>query len=270
MSVSSFSIAVADGVFRADPSALPTETVLPGLKLGLVMSGRFGLTVDGGRDLDIAGPAICLLVAERAFETRHGMTAQDGVRYVTIALDPASRDDLLGSDAERLGAGSIAPGIHQARAGRTACALALQIATCPFSGGAGRAWRAAKGLELVATVAAGFLETDGRGARLTSRDLERLREAYHILKTAPADAPTLPVLARRVGMNVRKLTDGFRRQFGTSIADFVAEERLQLAYRLISTGEMGVAEAAYRVGYSPNHLSTAFRRRFGISPGRLR
>ena len=31
-----------------------------------------------------------------------------------------------------------------------------------------------------------------------------------------------------------------------------------------------VAEAAYRVGYSPNHLSTAFRRRFGISPGRLR
>ena len=65
MSVSSFSFAVADGVFRADPSALPTETVLPGLKLGLVMSGRFGLTVDGGRDLDIAGPAICLLVALR-------------------------------------------------------------------------------------------------------------------------------------------------------------------------------------------------------------
>jgi AraC family transcriptional activator of pyochelin receptor len=39
---------------------------------------------------------------------------------------------------------------------------------------------------------------------------------------------------------------------------------------MIASGEASVAVAAFRVGYSPAHFSSAFRKRFGIPPSALR
>lgn len=273
MTTASINIAVSAGLVQADGGAALDETVAPGLKLGLVISGRFGLRVGCRDQVALAGPSLCLLLGDQPFVTHHDFPAREAVRYVTVTLDSTTLRGLLGEDAERLraGAGRTGARLHVGRADRAVCALGMQISVCPFKGGVRQTYLAAKALELVATVT-GDLLGDGhdQSRPLAGADLERLHDARQIILQAPGQAPSLAALARQVGLNVRKLTDGFRRCFGCSVADFIAEHRLQEAFRLLSSGEVGVAEAAYRVGYTPNHFTTAFRKRFGMPPSRLR
>lgn len=69
---------------------------------------------------------------------------------------------------------------------------------------------------------------------------------------------------------MRKLSAGFRQVYGASVFGFLQEYRLEQAYKLISTGEMSVSEAAFHVGYGAAHFATIFRKRFGVSPSSLR
>lgn len=273
MTTASINIAVSAGLMQVGAGAALDETVAPGLKLGLVISGRFGLRVDCRDEVALAGPSLCLLLGDRPFVAHHDFPAGEALRYVTVALDSATLHGLLGEDAERLSAGAGGTGarVHVGRADRAVCALGMQISACPFKGGVRQTYLAAKALELVATVTGGLLAGgEDRARRLAGADLERLHDARRIILEAPGQAPSLAALARQVGLNVRKLTDGFRRCFGCSVADFIAEHRLQEAFRMLSSGEVGVAEAAYRVGYTPNHFTSAFRKRFGMPPSRLR
>ena len=81
--------------------------------------------------------------------------------------------------------------------------------------------------------------------------------------------PTLPELARRAGINVNKLTTGFRQLFGCSVYAFVREQRMAQAHALLAAGEMSVSEAAYACGYTDSHFSKAFQRRYGVLPSAL-
>ena len=106
--------------------------------------------------------------------------------------------------------------------------------------------------------------------QLSARDIDRVRQARELLIGALQHPPSLEGLAAQVGLNVRKLNDGFRRVYGATVFGFLQEYRLEQAYKLIAAGEMSVSEAAYHVGYGAAHFSTIFRKRFGISPSSLR
>ncbi|WP_411911822.1 helix-turn-helix domain-containing protein [Rhodovulum sulfidophilum] len=58
--------------------------------------------------------------------------------------------------------------------------------------------------------------------------------------------------------------------FGQSFGEYISALRLDRAYQMLEAGNLQVAEVAYNVGYTPAHLSVAFRKRFGISPREMR
>lgn len=89
--------------------------------------------------------------------------------------------------------------------------------------------------------------------------------ARDVLESRLANPPTLAELAREVGINPRSLTDAFRRCFGTSVAAYVTERRLDLALHLLEQG-MSPGTAAHQIGFTASHLSNAFHRRFGFRP----
>ncbi|MFC4254758.1 helix-turn-helix domain-containing protein [Altererythrobacter xixiisoli] len=93
--------------------------------------------------------------------------------------------------------------------------------------------------------------------------------ARDVLDHRLADPPTLAELAREVGINPRSLTEVFRRCFGTSVAAYVTERRLDLALTLLEQG-MTPGAAAHQIGFTASHLSNAFHRRFGFRPSDLR
>jgi AraC family transcriptional activator of pyochelin receptor len=97
-------------------------------------------------------------------------------------------------------------------------------------------------------------------------DIEQVHAARELMLARLDHAPALPELALAVGTSVRKLTGGLRKVFGDSFFGCLQEERLAIAYRLLAERQMNVATIAYRVGYSPTHLSVAIRKKFGVSP----
>lgn len=83
--------------------------------------------------------------------------------------------------------------------------------------------------------------------------------------------PELAGLASAVGTNTRRLNLAFRRCVGVTVFDFLREERMKEARRLLSETSLDVQDIASAVGFaSAANFATAFRERFGMPPSGFR
>lgn len=82
---------------------------------------------------------------------------------------------------------------------------------------------------------------------------------------------TLQDLAHLAGKSVHQLLIAFRRNFGTTPAQYVLAQRLRRArWQLLNTAD-SIAEIALACGFSSHsHLSAAFKRESGITPREFR
>jgi len=102
---------------------------------------------------------------------------------------------------------------------------------------------------------------------LPPRDLKRIYDARDHLAQHYASPPTIPQLARMVGMNQTKLKAGFKQTFKLTIYAYILQRRMEATAQLLVEREFSVAEIAYRVGYEyPANFSCAFKRYYGCSP----
>lgn len=102
--------------------------------------------------------------------------------------------------------------------------------------------------------------------RLRQRDIERLNAIRARMDEALADTHSIEELARWSGLNRRKLTEGFKVLFGTTVADYLQRKRMLAARDLLTAGE-SVGAAAEAVGYQDRtSFSRAFRKVHGHSP----
>jgi AraC-like DNA-binding protein len=134
----------------------------------------------------------------------------------------------------------------------------------------GRLFLEGKALELLALQMGWMAEggkPSGRRTLLSPDQRERIHAAREILLRDPASPPTLPQLARRVGLGVNKLVGGFRELFGTTVYGQLQEHRMQQARLLFEQGELNVSQVAWSVGYTNiSHFSAAYKKRFGVLP----
>jgi AraC-like DNA-binding protein len=102
------------------------------------------------------------------------------------------------------------------------------------------------------------------------RDHARLREARRMLDSCPGHPWCIRDLARKVGLNERKLKSGFRAQFGTTVNECLTRARMRMAHQLLLENRTGVGEVSRRVGYAnPRHFTQLFRDRYGVNPSVL-
>jgi len=109
-------------------------------------------------------------------------------------------------------------------------------------------------------------EIDSGQVRLGRQDRERIAQAREILERQFARPPSVSELSRRIAVNRNKLSYGFRDMHGCSMSEYVAERRLETAWRLLKDTDQPISQIAEDVGYS--HLpsfSAAFKRRYGVS-----
>ena len=141
---------------------------------------------------------------------------------------------------------------------------------CPYQGAAQQLYLESKALELLALQFAD-LGVEYRGTpkqySLTSDDLERVKVARDILVDRLCHPPSLIELAHQVGLNDRKLKQGFRYLFDTTVFGYLRDRRMQQAQLLLRSCDVTIAQVAIQVGYrNPEAFSTAFRRAFAVSP----
>lgn len=93
----------------------------------------------------------------------------------------------------------------------------------------------------------------------------------YILLHLEEPLPTIRALSKMFHTNERKLKEGFRALFNTSIYQFYHVERLKKAQLLILRTDKSLKSIACRCGFNTYHnFSTAFKKHFGQSPVTLR
>jgi AraC family transcriptional regulator, melibiose operon regulatory protein len=101
--------------------------------------------------------------------------------------------------------------------------------------------------------------------------LRRLAPLFDFL-AANLDEPLgVPGAARLLGMSPSYFMRFFRTATGLTFSAYVDHLRLSRTYQLLVESDLTLAQIADETGYCDQcHLSRHFRRRFGISPGRIR
>lgn len=98
----------------------------------------------------------------------------------------------------------------------------------------------------------------------------RLERVRSMLEQSPEQNHTLAELAALAAMSQSSLRSKFRQRYGCTVFDYLRDCRLSLARRYLLEG-YSVQQAAWMSGYQhATNFSTAFRRRYGVSPGEVR
>jgi AraC-like DNA-binding protein len=122
-------------------------------------------------------------------------------------------------------------------------------------------------MQLLCHTVTELARSEPHGQRIPPRDLKRIHDARDHLAQHYASPPTIPQLARMVGMNQTKLKAGFKQTFQQTIYAYILQRRMEATAQLLLEREFSVAEIAYRVGYEyPANFSCAFKRYYGCSP----
>ena len=99
----------------------------------------------------------------------------------------------------------------------------------------------------------------------------RAEQLYEYLIQCQGKLPTLDELAARFNVSAQTLNSDFKNTYGQTIFAFIIDHRLVEAHAAIQQSDLPLKAVAQRLGYThTNHFLTAFRKKFGYSPGSLR
>lgn len=103
------------------------------------------------------------------------------------------------------------------------------------------------------------------------RHTARIRDLHDYLLTVEGRLPTMSELAQEFNLSARRLNAEFVAEYGQSIFSFITDYRLEQARVAIMESQTPLKLLSARLGYSHvNHFITAFKKKFGYSPGSLR
>ncbi len=98
-------------------------------------------------------------------------------------------------------------------------------------------------------------------------NVKRIKQAKEIMISHMAEPPSLPELAKQVGLSLKKLKEGFKQIYGDTVYSFLFDYKMEHARRLLETGQNNVNEVGLKVGYSTSsHFIAAFKKKYGTTP----
>lgn len=95
----------------------------------------------------------------------------------------------------------------------------------------------------------------------------KIRRAKEIIIERMAEPPKLQELANEIGLNIKKLKEGFKQVYGDSVYSFLFDYKMDMARQMLESNEHNVNEISACVGYStPSHFIAAFKKKYGVTP----
>ncbi|HXV01562.1 MAG TPA: AraC family transcriptional regulator [Caulobacteraceae bacterium] len=154
-------------------------------------------------------------------------------------------------------------------------AVLLALREPPSADEARSTYRLAKSIEFLCETVRQFrggeLAPMAGDGQLSEADTRRMIAARQLIEDRAQEKLTLNFIARSCGLNRSKLTRGFRELFDCTVAQAIAERRLDVARRMLLTTDLPVSSVGYEAGYMNNaSFARAFGRRFGASPSDFR
>jgi len=95
----------------------------------------------------------------------------------------------------------------------------------------------------------------------------KIRKAKDIIISRMAEPPSLQELSEEIGLNLKKLKEGFKQIYGDSVYSFLFDYKMEVARKLLESGQHNVNEVGLKVGYSTSsHFIAAFKKKYGTTP----
>lgn len=99
------------------------------------------------------------------------------------------------------------------------------------------------------------------------REVTKIRQAKDIIIARMTEPPTLSELANEVGINLKKLKEGFKQIYGDTVYSFLFNYKMEHARKLLEGNQHNVNEVGLQIGYSTaSHFIAAFKKKFGTTP----
>ncbi|MCL3781982.1 AraC family transcriptional regulator [Prolixibacteraceae bacterium JC049] len=101
----------------------------------------------------------------------------------------------------------------------------------------------------------------------TQSDIDKIHQAKQILLSNIDSPPSIKELSMQVGINDKKLKYGFKEVFNQTVYGYLFDHKMTIAKELLLETEKPILEVANECGYDyASHFSTAFKRKYGITP----
>ncbi|AZJ32008.1 MULTISPECIES: helix-turn-helix domain-containing protein [Tenacibaculum] len=99
------------------------------------------------------------------------------------------------------------------------------------------------------------------------REVLKIRKAKDIIIARMSEPPSLQDLSNEVGLNLKKLKEGFKQIYGDTVYSFLFDYKMDHARKLLESNQYNVNEVGLQVGYSTSsHFIAAFKKKFGTTP----
>jgi AraC-like DNA-binding protein len=193
------------------------------------------------------------------------------VRLLPDCLDRLAADDDSFGPLQALAEGGFC--FRELPRSRRLADIGRQCLDNPYDGLLERMFLQGCALSFIAEAIHLFNQTDASppdAARsLSAAEQDRVAKVGRCLDENIVSPPSLNQLGIMVGLNVTTLTRHFRQVHGMTIFEYLRARRLELAREMLRLGTLPVSQIGYRVGFSsPAAFTTAYRRRFGLTPSR--
>ncbi|CAL66648.1 helix-turn-helix domain-containing protein [Christiangramia forsetii] len=114
-------------------------------------------------------------------------------------------------------------------------------------------------------------DDDGTKGILTRIEVKLINDAATHIKTELGDLGTIEDIARKFGLNVNKLQDGFKRIYKLTVNSYIHKIRLDLAIYLLTNSDHNMSEIVEKIGLnSKSYFSKIFKESYGLSPSQFR
>lgn len=106
---------------------------------------------------------------------------------------------------------------------------------------------------------------------INREDADKMYAVHDFILDHIGEYHSLKSLAKRVGTNEYTLKKEFKELFNTTVFGFWFDAKMEEAQQLLLKNEDSISEISEIIGYkNPQHFSTAFKKKFGLSPSRFR
>ncbi|THU40443.1 helix-turn-helix transcriptional regulator [Niastella caeni] len=142
-----------------------------------------------------------------------------------------------------------------------------------FTGGLKLLYLQSKCIELLSMQAQMHEDAASKAASLICKpghDTDSIHFAKEYLLQHAAQPPSLTELAKIAGINEFKLKQGFKALYNNTVFGYLSDYKLNQARDLL-VSKSSIKEVADQLGYSSvQHFNSAFRKKFGLPPGKVK
>ena len=99
------------------------------------------------------------------------------------------------------------------------------------------------------------------------QNIRKIRKAKEIILNQMTEPPTLQELSTTIGLNIKKLKEGFKQIYGETVYGYLLDHKMNEARSMLNSKQYNINEISLKLGYSTSsHFIAAFKKKFGTTP----